>query len=300
MYRTRVTLEQWRILQAVVDYGGYAHAAKALNKSQSSLNHAVAKMQDQLGVQLLEVVGRKAQLTPQGEVLLRRSRELSSSAAALEQLANKMEQGWEPEIRISREVLYPMQQLVCALNEFHPEGRGTRITVIDTVLSGSVDCIESQSVDLAITATPPSGYSYQPLMPCQLWLVCHPHHPLASRPQPLLESELTQALQLVVRDSGSHPEDRVGWLKSEQRWTFSNFHEALVALKKGLGFCWLPQDMAQPLVDSRQLTRLTLTGSTERQATMSLVVPDRDNLGPAAQLMEKIILAQHGLESPQS
>ena len=40
MYRAKTTIEQWRILQAVVDFGGYAHAASHLNKSQSSLNHA--------------------------------------------------------------------------------------------------------------------------------------------------------------------------------------------------------------------------------------------------------------------
>ena len=32
-YRPKTTLEQWRILQAVVDYDGYAKAAQALNKS---------------------------------------------------------------------------------------------------------------------------------------------------------------------------------------------------------------------------------------------------------------------------
>lgn len=67
MTRAKSTLEQWRILQAVVDFGGYAQAAEKLNKSQSSLNHAVAKLQHQLGIELLEVKGRKAYLTPQGK-----------------------------------------------------------------------------------------------------------------------------------------------------------------------------------------------------------------------------------------
>ena len=68
MYRPKTTLEQWRILQAVVDHGGYAKAADYLNKSQSSLNHAVTKLQNLLDVQLLEVKGRKAFLTPAGEL----------------------------------------------------------------------------------------------------------------------------------------------------------------------------------------------------------------------------------------
>ena len=55
MFRPKSTLEQWRIFQAVVEFGGYAQAAERLNKSQSSLNHAVAKLQQTLGVALLEV-----------------------------------------------------------------------------------------------------------------------------------------------------------------------------------------------------------------------------------------------------
>lgn len=34
----RVTLEQWAVLQAVVDEGSFAQAAEALNKSQSSID----------------------------------------------------------------------------------------------------------------------------------------------------------------------------------------------------------------------------------------------------------------------
>ena len=72
----RTTLEQWRMLKAVVDHGGFAQAAQAVHKSQSTINHAVHKLQDQLGLKLLEVQGRKAQLTRAGELMLRRAEQL--------------------------------------------------------------------------------------------------------------------------------------------------------------------------------------------------------------------------------
>ncbi|GBL03257.1 LysR family transcriptional regulator [Glaciecola sp. KUL10] len=109
MYRPKTTLEQWRILQAVVDYGGYAHAAEKLNKSQSSLNHAVAKLQSMLGVQLLEVIGRKAVLTEAGEVMLRRSRYLTQDVENLESLAININQDWEPEITLVVDLAYPKE-----------------------------------------------------------------------------------------------------------------------------------------------------------------------------------------------
>lgn len=92
MKAPRVTLDQWRTLQAVVDHGGFAQAAEALHRSQSSISYTVARMQEQLGVPLLRIDGRKAVLTEAGEVLLRRSRQLVKQAGQLEELAHHMEQ----------------------------------------------------------------------------------------------------------------------------------------------------------------------------------------------------------------
>lgn len=47
MKAPRVTLDQWRTLQAVVDHGGFAQAAEALHRSQSSISYTVARMQEQ-------------------------------------------------------------------------------------------------------------------------------------------------------------------------------------------------------------------------------------------------------------
>lgn len=46
MKAPRVSLEQWRTLQAVVDNGGFAQAAEVLHRSQSSISYTVARMQE--------------------------------------------------------------------------------------------------------------------------------------------------------------------------------------------------------------------------------------------------------------
>ena len=70
MVDPRISLEQWRSLLAVVDAGGYAQAAEALHKSQSAVTYAVQKIEALLSVKLFEVIGRKAHLTPTGEVVI--------------------------------------------------------------------------------------------------------------------------------------------------------------------------------------------------------------------------------------
>jgi DNA-binding transcriptional LysR family regulator len=297
MSQAKSTLEQWRILQAVVDHGGYAQAAQKLNKSQSSLNHAVAKLQSQLGVALLEVKGRKAYLTETGEVLLRRSRHITRSISELEMLAKNLEKGWEPTLIIARELVYPMDTLVDALSLFEPQGRGTRIVILDSVISGTSELIESEQVDIAIAGIPPKGYLAEPLGQVEFLLVCHPNHPLAHRSEPLDDQSLAEHLQIVIKDTGQATRTDYGWLKAEQRWTVANFHEAIAILNRGLGFCWIPAYLVADLLDNGTLHRLDLQGSSHRQVAINLIIPNRDNQGPASQLLEQLILAQHKTKS---
>ena len=97
----RISLDQWRSLLAVVDENGYAQAAAALHKSQSAITYAVQKIESLLGVQIFEVVGRKAHLTSAGEVLYRRAKALLEEAGALEGAAGGLAAGWEAELRLA-------------------------------------------------------------------------------------------------------------------------------------------------------------------------------------------------------
>ncbi|MBY5991722.1 LysR family transcriptional regulator [Ferrimonas balearica] len=289
MYRPHSTLEQWRILQAVVDCGGYAKAAAELNKSQSSLNHAVAKLQQLMGVPLLEVKGRKAELTPQGRVLLRRSRTLTAEIEQLELLATNLEQGWEPEIKVSREILYPTQALYQAMSRFYPESRGTRVTVIDNVISGTTHAISGPSYDLVISGRTPPGHRGEALGVIKMILVCHPAHPLA-RETEVDEKRLAQELQIVIRDTGPEADKDLGWLKAEHRWTFSNFHEAIAILKEGVGFCWVPEHLVCPHLSDGSLVHLSQARVDFAMIPMTLIVPNPDRLGPAATRFAELLV----------
>ncbi|WJJ92732.1 LysR family transcriptional regulator [Neopusillimonas aromaticivorans] len=75
---------------------GYAQAAHALHRSQSSISYLVARLQEQVGVSLLVVEGRKAQLTDAGRTLLVHAGELLADAQNLEKLAASLAQGGNP------------------------------------------------------------------------------------------------------------------------------------------------------------------------------------------------------------
>ena len=115
MFAPRISLDQWRSLNAVVETGGYAQAAAMLNRSQSSVSYHIARLQDLLGIEVFKIVGRKARLTEHGEVLYRRSQLLLREAEQLEQLAHTLEQGWEADINLVVDAAFPPGLLLQAL-----------------------------------------------------------------------------------------------------------------------------------------------------------------------------------------
>ena len=81
---TKITLDQWQALIAVVDEGGYAAAAEALNKSQSAISYAIQKIETELGVRAFALEGRRARLTETGHLLYRQAKVLLEEAGRIE------------------------------------------------------------------------------------------------------------------------------------------------------------------------------------------------------------------------
>ncbi|HDP89328.1 MAG TPA: LysR family transcriptional regulator, partial [Thioalkalivibrio sp.] len=164
MNSPRVTLDQWRALLAVVDEGGFARAATALHRSQSSVSHAVQRLQTQLGVTLLAVHGRKAELTAAGTAVVERARALIRAAGELEALARHVDEGWEAEVRLVVDAAFPSALLMQALRDFLPLSRGTRVQLIEEVLSGVKEALIAGEADLAVAAQVPAGRLGEPLL----------------------------------------------------------------------------------------------------------------------------------------
>ena len=84
----KITLEQWLVFKTIVDEGSFAAAAERLNKRQSGVSYAMEQMANQLPTPVLTLQGRKATLTPAGEVLYRHAEHLIQQAQAIVALSN--------------------------------------------------------------------------------------------------------------------------------------------------------------------------------------------------------------------
>ncbi len=290
MNSPRISLEQWRALIAVVEAGGYAQAAEALNKSQSTVSYAVAKLEDLLEVKVFEIQGRKAVLTPVGETLYRRARQLLDEASGLEKAGRDMAAGWEAEIRIAVDHLFPGEILLRVLGQFSDHCRQTRVQLYETVLSGNEEALMEGRVDVAITPIVPVGFLGDPLMRIRFLPVAHPDHPLHKLGREVSYQDLRQHRQMVIRDSGSRVNRDAGWLGSEQRWTVSNNTTSIKSVCLGLAFAWLPELDVQQELASGQLKVLPMREGQERFAQLYLVFADRDYAGPATRQFAEMIL----------
>lgn len=289
MKAPRVTLEQWRTLQAVVDHGGFAQAAEAMHRSQSSVSYTVARMQEQLGAPLLRIDGRKAVLTEAGEVLLRRSRQLVKQASQLEELAHHMEQGWEAEVRLVVDAAYPTANIVRALSAFMPQSRGCRVRLREEVLSGVEEVLKEGSADLAISALNITGYLPIELGEVEFTAVAHPEHPLHRLQREVTFQDLEGQMQVVTRDSGRIQPRDSGWLGAEQRWTVGSLPTARTFVASGLGFAWLPRHLICRELAEGLLKPLPMEQGGTRTPRFYLYSNKDKVLGPASQILVELI-----------
>ena len=291
MPNTRISLEQWRSLLAVVDAGGYAQAAGVLNKSQSSVTYAVQKIEALLGVKAFEVIGRKAHLTPTGEVLYRRAKALLDEAVALESAAGSLAAGWEPELRLAAEILFPTWLLLQSFARFADERPQIRIEHYESVLSGTEEALVQRTVDLAICSRVPRGFAGDPLMRLRFIAAAHPDHPLHRLGRELTLQDLRRHRHLIIRDTGS--QRRSGsWLGAEQSWTVSHKATSIHAAGMGLGFAWYAEEWVRGDLARGVLKQLPLREGGERWGELYLVFADRDYAGPGALRLAEIIRAE--------
>jgi len=289
----RIALEHWRSLLAVVDAGGYAQAAQLLHKSQSAVTYAVQKMETLLGVKVFEVVGRKAHLTPTGEVLYRRAKALLEEAAALEVAAGSLAAGWEAELRLSVEIIFPTWLLLECFGRFAEERPEIRLELYESVLSGTEEALLQRKVELAICSQVPPGFAGDSLMRLRFIAAAHPQHPLHQLGRELTLQDLRKHRHLIIRDTGS--QRRSGsWLGAEQHWTVSQKATSIHAAVMGLGFAWFPEDTIRGELKNGELKPLPLREGAERWGELYLVFADRDYAGPGALRLAEIIRGHVG------
>jgi len=288
MASPRITLDQWNVLVSVVESGSYSKAAERIHRSQSTLTYAIKKLEALLGVKVFELRGRKAVLTPTGELLYRRGKTLIEEAGRLEHAAGELAKGWEPQVRVAVDIVFPTWLLLKCFADFAKERPETHLELYETVLGGTEEALAKRSVEFAIGGSVPQGFVGDILMPIRAVCMAAPSHPLHQLGRELTLEDLRRHRHIVIRDSGEQRVRSAGWI-NDLRWTVSNKATSIQAAGLGLGYAWYPEDSVRAELERGALKPLPLREGAEKSGTLYLTFADREAAGPGTLRLAQII-----------
>ncbi|MDH5927030.1 LysR family transcriptional regulator [Vibrio lentus] len=290
--RLKTTLDQWQTLYEIDRAGSIQAAALQLNKSHTTLIYALRKLEDQLGVSLVQVEGRRAVLSEDGKSLLRRASSMLEQARELELISEQLAKGVESEIVVAVDHLCCLERLYQPMAAFLAENNTTSIQVIETSLSKTTEMVTQELADVAIINLPITNYSAEAFGFTMMEPVVASSHSLANVSSISL-NQLSSLPQIVVRDLGSveklTEKKDVGWLKSSQRITVDNFDHAFGAVEQGVGYCRLPKHIVESR-GSDKLTVLNVENGSGYQVPLHLTLPKGAKTGPAAKRFYELLL----------
>ena len=141
------TASDLRVFVRVMDRGSFSSAAKYLGLTPSAVSKLVSRLEDRLGVRLLERSTRRLALTPEGETFLARARRIVADIDEAEAEVMQARGAPRGKLRINSGTAFGLHQLAPALADFL-----ARYPDIDLELSITdrlVDLIEEQA-DIAV------------------------------------------------------------------------------------------------------------------------------------------------------
>ena len=260
----KITFDLLQIIDAIDRHGSFTAAAAALHRVPSALSHAVAKLEDELGVTLFERVGRRAVLNEAGRTLLDDGRHLLRAASDLERRVQRIADGWEAELRIALDAIIPSERLFPLLQAFYAAGHSTQIRIAGEVLGGTWDALATGRADLAIGAPGDSparsGIASRPLgVSSDFVFAVAPGHPLAGWSGPIPSSELLRHRAVVIADTSQELDTRtVGLIEGQEVLRVPDIRAKANAQVAGLGIGHLPRWLATPDIAAGRLVEKPL------------------------------------------
>jgi len=268
------SLDAWEILQAVVQLGGFGPAAKKLNRSQSTISYAISRLQEQLGVRLFEIHGRKAQLTEAGRVLLADVEPHLAGFHELEQRARVMATGGASDVRLSVDSIFPDDHLFEALAAFSRSFPHVRLRLRQGTFLSADSEFSLHNAQICVTGLISRELLVKPILVIGMIAVARRDHPLLSIQRRLSRSDLMQHILVSIESAASGSLKQQPRLPAQRVLPVSTIESAIAAVRSGLCFGWLPRYRIQTEIDNGDFVALPLPAGKTRDVRLNLVCKD--------------------------
>lgn len=241
------TLRQWRYLVILAEKRHFGQAAEACSVTQSTLSAGIQELETQLGAALVDRTKRKVVLTPLGEDLAGRARELLGQAedmvllarAAAAPLSGPLRLGVIPTISP-----FLLPRVLPTLRKRFPD---LRLFLREDLTGRLVEQLQAGKLDLLLLALPYEGGSLDTLtlFDDDFQVASRSDHPLARRGSVKL-SDLADAPLLLLEDGHCLRDHALAACRlppSPRRDGFAatSLHTLVQMVDSGLGITLLPQ-----------------------------------------------------------
>lgn len=285
----RTDLSQWAVLRTVIETGSFARAAEKLNRSQSSISYAVARLQEAMGVEILRQDGRKAILTAEGRQLLADAIPLIDDLIRIEQRGQLMARGEEAIIRLLVDAIYPKAILFEVLAQFQTRFPHTGV-VLQEVVRRPADG-EAQPFDLAILLWDKSMGLARRLLDIEMLAVAAAGHPLHQRGKALSYAALARFPGLVIEGPLPSLTNPAAGEVNGLQWRVNTVEAALATVRQGLCHGWLPRHVIADDIASGTLVPLPLAVGAVRTIPLVLNYADEEQAGPLTRALADLLIA---------
>lgn len=255
---TSFTLHDLQCFDAVVREGGFQGAGAVLHRSHPAVFAAVARLERQLGVALLDRSGYRVRPTEAGLSLHRRAQSVLREAEALRVHADQLALGEEPQLRVVVGDLCPRPPILRLLSRFFARCPATRLHLHFEAVTGPWERVFDDEADLIlhrIDKTDPR-LEWIDLGKVELLPVAAPGFLSFAVTDEISPEQMRELTQCVLRDTARHSPER-------SHFVIDGAHQCTVAdhrMKKEIilhGMAWghLPRFMIeQELRDGRLLS----------------------------------------------
>ena len=250
-----MNLRDLEYLVAVGDHHHFGNAADACLVSQPTLSTQLKKLEQELGISLIERSPRHVMLTAAGERVVERARTILDQAAAIRVIAR---QATDPEGGTLRLGLFPtlapylLPHVVPAIHERYPQ---MELLLIEEKTEVVLEMLRAGRLDVGILAQPIHGehLQQQPLFTEDFVLAVPADHPLAVAGGPVDPSVLAGEQVLLLEEGHCLRDQALSVCRltgaSERRGFRATSLETLRQMvAAGVGITLLPELAVQPPV----------------------------------------------------
>lgn len=258
-----MTLEQLKMLKAVIQEGSIQGASNRLFKTQPAISKGLQQLESALGVSLLDRTGYKLKLTEHGERIYQKALMVLDQCDQLSQMANHFKTGYEAKVVIAVDATFDLEKLVPIFEHIQNEFPQTQVILKQEFLSGGIDAVLNGKAQLAISSAEISLLDdfkivSQYIHTYSIVNVAAPK--MLSRHGAVTESsQLKDEYQIIVQDSGSQTKNvELDVQQGQRKWYVNDFNSKHTLCLSGIGWGRLPYSMVKEDIENGRLVALEL------------------------------------------